>query len=461
MQHEHYLKREFDALMADPSSIRFLDEGALDGLWYWDLENPDHEWMSPGFWRTLGFNPDDREHLAAEWQDLIFPEDGQRALENFQRHCADPNHPYDQIVRYRTGYGGTVTIRCRGLAIRRDGVPVRMLGAHTVIHDSRKAEMERRLSDLIYLSGDAIMAWSLTGGIKRWNRGAEIVYGHSKTAAMGQDPNRLLAARYDDGWDKVLAVLEDWGEWSGDVHRKDRDGKDVVTSSVLHRAEIHADDMLILQIDRNVTALRHAEQVRELLARELDHRVKNLMAVVTSIVSMSAVGQKDPTKLAEAIKSRVKALSAAHSLSFEEAQHGAVGLEDMASAILTPFHSDEQDLSVSGDPVTVPQRQVTPLSMILHELATNAVKYGAWCRQEGKVSLDWSLVEPAEAQQIVELSWRETGSDTATAGDDGTSGFGTRLIDMSARQLGGTVVRDWRAEGLSLTLRFPLQTLDQ
>ena len=177
MVEKHYLEREFDELMTDPDTVRFLDGGALDGLWYWDIENPEHEWMSPGFWRTLGFDPGERQHLAAEWQDLIFPEDRDEALANFERHLADPDHPYDQLVRYQTAEGGTVTVRCRGKAIRKDGVPKRMLGAHTVVHDTRQHEVTRQLSELLELSNDAILAWSASGGVRRWNRGAERLYG--------------------------------------------------------------------------------------------------------------------------------------------------------------------------------------------------------------------------------------------------------------------------------------------
>ncbi len=93
------------------------------------------------FWELLGFDPLRKEHLAAEWQDLIDPDDLQLALENFNRHCADPGHPYDQVVRYRHRDGSTVWVRCRGVAIRDEtGRPVRMLGAHTDLTPQKKAE---------------------------------------------------------------------------------------------------------------------------------------------------------------------------------------------------------------------------------------------------------------------------------------------------------------------------------
>lgn len=146
---DHYLKREFyDELRANPAIIDFLESGAFEGLWYWDLEKPESEWLSPSFWRTFGYEPREKQHLASEWKDMIFPEDLPTVVENFHRHCADPAHPYDQLVRYRHKDGSTVHIRCHGLAIRdAAGKPVRMLGVHndvtaTLREQARRMELE-------------------------------------------------------------------------------------------------------------------------------------------------------------------------------------------------------------------------------------------------------------------------------------------------------------------------------
>ena len=121
----------------------FLQTGSLDGIWYWDLETGIDEWMSPRFWQILGYDPDEKRHLASEWQDLIFPEDLAQAIANFNKHCSDPSHPYDQIVRYRHKNGSTIWVRCRGIAIRNEeGKPVRMLGAHTDMTGQKQAEQE-------------------------------------------------------------------------------------------------------------------------------------------------------------------------------------------------------------------------------------------------------------------------------------------------------------------------------
>ncbi len=139
---ENYLKKElYDLIKSDPTIFEFIQSGSLDGIWFWDVINPENEWMSPKFWKILGYDPDEKKHLASEWQDIIFQEDLKVAVENFQKHCADPNHPYDQIVRYKHRNGSTVWIRCRGMAIRdENGQAIRMLGAHTDITDLKETE---------------------------------------------------------------------------------------------------------------------------------------------------------------------------------------------------------------------------------------------------------------------------------------------------------------------------------
>ncbi len=146
MNHDHYLKQElYELVREDESIFDFLQDAALDGFWYWDLEQPEHEWMNRRFWELLGFDPAEKKHRADEWQDLIHPDDLKTALTNFELHCADPDHPYDQLVRYQHRDGSTVWVRCRGLAVRNaEGQPVRMLGAHIDVTELKKTERELR-----------------------------------------------------------------------------------------------------------------------------------------------------------------------------------------------------------------------------------------------------------------------------------------------------------------------------
>ena len=151
-QEEHYLKTELYALVrSDPAIFEFLQAGSLDGIWYWDVERQDQEWMSPRFKELFGYRDDEISNTSEWWMANIFPEDRDIALDNFAKHLADPNHPYDQIVRYRHRDGSSVWVRCRGLAVRNErGEPIRLLGCHTDVTALKRAEedLQRQAAEL-------------------------------------------------------------------------------------------------------------------------------------------------------------------------------------------------------------------------------------------------------------------------------------------------------------------------
>lgn len=182
---DHYLKKELYQLVQSNSEIfEFIQKGSLDGVWYWDLENPEQEWMSPRFWETFGIKPSTKKHLSSEWQDIINSDDLKTALDNFYKHLADPNHPYDQIVRYKHSDGSTVMIRCRGIAIRdANGKPIRMLGAHTNLTELAK-QYEHKIQETEMVFSDVFNAAGL--GIARLGLIGEIIDLNEQLAQMLQ-----------------------------------------------------------------------------------------------------------------------------------------------------------------------------------------------------------------------------------------------------------------------------------
>lgn len=142
----HYLKKELYELIRSENRIfDFLQKGSLDGIWYWNLEKPEDEWMSPEFWELLGYDPALMKHNPSEWQGIINADDLNIAVENFNRHLDDESHPYDQIVRYKHANGSTVWVRCRGIAFRDlSGKAVRMLGAHNNVTPLKELEQKQQ-----------------------------------------------------------------------------------------------------------------------------------------------------------------------------------------------------------------------------------------------------------------------------------------------------------------------------
>ncbi len=181
---ENYLQQElYDLVKKDEKIFDFIQDSVLDGLWFWDLNNPENEWMNDKFWTTLGYDPDVMPHKASAWQDIINQEDLKQALDNFTKHAADPSYPYDQIVRYTHKLGHTVWIRCRGLAVRDDnGKPIRMIGAHTDVTKLKKAEENLQKQVEKYeeiLDGGKLGTWE-------WNlRTGEVLFDEQWAGIMG------------------------------------------------------------------------------------------------------------------------------------------------------------------------------------------------------------------------------------------------------------------------------------
>lgn len=176
MLNDNYLKSElYSSIKNNEQIFDFIQDNCLDGLWYWDLEKPENEWMNPRFWHTLGYNPNEMPHSPSAWQNIINQNDLQVAIDNFQKHLADENHPYDQIVRYRHKEGHTVWIRCKGKAMRdQQGKPTRMLGVHNDITDFKNKEI--RYKSLIEGTNVGTWEWNVQTGQTVFNeRWANIV----------------------------------------------------------------------------------------------------------------------------------------------------------------------------------------------------------------------------------------------------------------------------------------------
>ena len=185
----------------------------------------------------------------------------------------------------------------------------------------------------------------------------------------------------------------------------------------------------------------------DLLARELHHRVKNLFAVVLAIVQMSARDKPEAKEVTNSIAQRIRALLTAHEVSQGELERPVASLRALVETSLAPYRSSNHPAEIDGPEIMLPAKRVTPLGLVLHELTTNAVKYGAW-KDEGTVHVSWS-----EQDGTVTLEWRETGAQLGDAPEH--TGFGSLLMTSAARQFGGTFERNFTPDGLIVTIELP------
>ena len=200
-------------------------------------------------------------------------------------------------------------------------------------------------------------------------------------------------------------------------------------------------------------------QEREIVANELSHRIKNIFSVVNGLIAFSARARPEAAEFAAELRDRLLALGRAHDFvrphsQYSEPPHATDRMHGLVHEILAPYHSDGDRVTVTGADPAIDDRSATPLALVLHELATNAAKYGALSAPGGRVAVE--LEEDANA---VRLRWTETGG-PAPAAQPNSDGFGTRLIELSgARQLNALIERSWVREGLILTATIPKTSL--
>jgi two-component sensor histidine kinase len=206
-------------------------------------------------------------------------------------------------------------------------------------------------------------------------------------------------------------------------------------------------------LDQEAFLLRQGKEQADLIAHELNHRVKNLFAVVLSLITLSARGSKDVPTTIEKIRNRIHALSLAHSVSQGTSGIRSVEINELFNATLAPYRNANNSIACNGPTVTLPTATMTPLGLIVHELATNALKYGALSRAEGSIAVTWDCLERADGKWVY-IDWCESGGPTLEA--EAKQGFGSSMITASAQQLNGTLEQHWHPGGLEVKLGFPL-----
>tara|TARA_R110002072_G_scaffold242564_10_gene401425 strand:- start:5142 stop:6422 length:1281 start_codon:yes stop_codon:yes gene_type:complete len=206
------------------------------------------------------------------------------------------------------------------------------------------------------------------------------------------------------------------------------------------RAEAEAAQALVLG---------EARDRADLLARELNHRVKNLFAVVLAIVQLSARDKPEAKPVTDAIGERIRALLTAHEVSQGELDRPVASLRALVETSLAPYRSERLQATIEGSEILLPAAQITPLGLVLHELTTNAVKYGAWS-QGGTIEVRWE-----RQGNEIRMVWRERG--VAVEQQPERRGFGSMLMISAARQFGGSLERDFHADGLEVVIVLPIK----
>ena len=421
--------------------------------------------LNPEFERVVGWN--EAEAAGRSLMEECYPDPAYRAIvAEFMETCREGW--MDIVMRCRDGRmvetswanirlsGGTQVGIGLDITARKAAEAATLNAAHQEIEHRRLAQLAaQRLAAIVESSDDAILSMDLDGIVTSWNHGAELLYGYAAEEIVHKPVTILLPEGRTDEEATILGRIRRGERLAHyETVRRRKDGGLVDVSLTV--SPIMAPGGAVIgasKIARDISDRRRAEIRQRLLLREMIHRVKNLFSVAGSLVTLSAHHAKTSAELAEAVRARLDALARAHNLTLPQegqspqAPRGAT-IHSLIRSIVQPYEEtgdrSRSRVFVSGPDRVVAEQALTPLALLFQEFATNAAKYGALSTPVGRV-----IVECTIDRDRFELHWREWGGRCVT-GEPEREGFGSFLARATVEQLGGSFIRTWNEDGLSI-----------
>jgi PAS domain S-box-containing protein len=451
-------------LLESASHYRVLAETLPQLVWTTDPEGY-HDYFNRRWYEFTGLDPE--QSIGDGWYMAVHPNEVPLARERW-RLALTTGKLYEIEYRIRGADGRYRWFLGRALPVRdASGRILRWFGTCTDIEAQKKAEEAlRRLDEQHRLALEAaeLGTWDygIASGVVSWDERSCQLLGLSGEELRSlpfedalermheEDRPRiaeLIAAALDPRSDgryeaEYRVVLPD-----GETRWLHARGQAFFAGDGAARRAVRLSGVI-----SDATQRRAAAEAQQLLTRELNHRVKNLFAIASGMVSMTARTARTPKDMAEALRGRLSALSRAHELvrpAIAGAPQGgpATTLDRLIDAILAPYvQSDATErLILEGPIVPVGSNTATSLALVLHELATNAAKYGCLSTPEGRLAIRWTV----EGERV-DLAWTEAGG-PSIAETPTFEGFGSQLARKSITgQLGGTLTQEWNPDGLNV-----------
>jgi PAS domain S-box-containing protein len=321
----------------------------------------------------------------------------------------------------------------------------------------RRVAVLARLASVVETAMDAVISIDTNQKITLFNAAAEKMFGCDAISALGRPlddfiPHRFRAAhaRHVDGFGKTGVSGRTMGRL-GDLTALRANGVEFPIEASISRAQIDG-EVLFTVILRDMSEREAAAETQRLLIGELDHRVKNTLAIVQAMANQTAKAYVDPKMFVESFNGRISAMASAHTLLTEAGWKGA----DLGSLLREQLTLGvDPRIVLAGPPVSLRPQFALHFGMVLYELGSNARKYGALSRDEGRLDLCWT-VETIENAPYLAFDWIESGGPPTEK--PRVRHFGTRLIETSlTHALQGKVELDFAPEGLCCRILLPLR----
>ena len=295
------------------------------------------------------------------------------------------------------------------------------------------------------LRGYAIVALTVDGVVTEWLADAEALTGYSRDEALGMNIGAIFIEA-----DRAA------GAHTGEIKKALRDGRYEDSRWHLRKngerfwangltLPLKGADAVAIKVFRDETPLKQADDQRILLLNELNHRVKNSLATVQSVVEQTLRSAGVDPGVRRDLADRIIALSRAHNVLVDENWAGA-DLEAIVRDVTRAYDGPASRFALEGASLQLHPSQAVTLSLVLHELVTNAVKYGALSVPEGRVVINWNLSHDSAGVRYLTLLWKERGGPAVHP--PARSGFGTRLLASAFSQQTGKAIVEYDPEGV-------------
>jgi len=321
------------------------------------------------------------------------------------------------------------------------------------VNAQQDAELQAaRLAAIVEGSDDAIISKDLDGRVTSWNASATRIFGYTPDEMIGQSITHLIPPELRAEEVEILAKL---GRGERIDHfetvRVAKDGRRLDISVTVSPLRNHAGRVVgASKVARDITERKQAAALQRLLVEELNHRVKNTLASIQAIANQSLRRAASPADFVASFGGRIQALARAHDLLVKSEMKGSDIAHIIREQVLLGPPADPR-IVCAGPSVLLDSRATVHLGLVLHELATNARKYGALSTPNGRLTIDW-WVEASEPE--VHIAWREKGVPEVRA--PSTHGFGTTLIEWTLESNGGEAAMRYGVDGIACDLRLPL-----
>jgi PAS domain S-box-containing protein len=320
---------------------------------------------------------------------------------------------------------------------------------------------EAKFAGILTIAGDAIVSIDGNHRITLFNEAAERLFGYSRGEMTGRPIDLLIPTRFRTAHQRHIECFTSGPDIprrmseQREVPGRRKNGEEFPIEASISKVKIGGEWVCTVVL-RDITERKHAEERQRALLAELDHRVKNALATISAVASQTRHESRSVASFAEALDARILSMAATHEL-LSSGRWQGISLAEVVRRELAPY-ATRDNTEINGPDILLKSETGQAMAMVLHELTTNAAKYGALSTENGRVSIRWDQRPTGHSASRLVFEWQEIGGPPVEA--PGQPSYGTTTIrDLIPYEFGGTVDLVFASDGVRCRLELPVNSL--